>query len=658
MRPRRDPVPRARAAGHWLAGILLLGLLAAGVVSAAVVLWENLDIHQVAPSLAAEPGPLPTPQPPPHAAYEAGTFKAVLLRSQRNQAFYPDGKYYQESLRRWRALIEATGGVTREVGTARGLAGVAKNEVLIIPDAPCLSDAELRAVRAHVAQGGGVVSNWAVGARDGQCAWRGWNTVAELTGAPDVRELAVRKALYLTVPDGTALSPGFDPGTRVELIPEPSLALTLTGARVYWSDWALNPAPDESGGGADVAALAYRTPLGGRGAWFGFRLSQSATPTDSARLDLLVANGLRWAAGLASASVGSWPGGRQAALVLAQNVEAEYGNATAMAELLHRRGVRGSFYAVSQMVLDDKSLADSLAAAGEVGCQTPDHRPVAGLSLQDQDVRLRRSWAEVRGWTGVAPAGLRPPEETFDANTLRAWAGAGGSYILAVNQARSASPEVYDVAGRTLVLLPRLIKDDYNVIVQEGAIRTERLTSAFLQGIDKIRAVGGLAVVATHTQIMGVGGRLDAVAAVIDTARAQGDWWIAPGEDVAGWWKARSEVRVTVLELRSPPGAGDSAKQGRDAPGHAGMSAAPRRLRVLVEAPADAPVADLWVDIVLPEDPAGFGPLVDGEPVRYAGTPWGIRVPVGDLGAGERRVVSLIPVEQPSTKKDTSGRQP
>ncbi|MCG6988330.1 MAG: polysaccharide deacetylase family protein [Gemmatimonadetes bacterium] len=653
MRPRRDPVPRARAAGHWLAGVLLLGLLAGGVVSAAVVLWENLDIHQLAPRLAAEPGPLPRPQPPPGAGYEGRRFNAALLRSRRNEAFYPDGKYYQESLRRWRTLIEATGGVVREVGTAQDLAGVAKDEVLIIPDAPCLSNAELRAVQAHVAQGGGVVSNWAVGARNAQCAWRGWNTVAELTGAPDVRELAARKALYLTVPDGTALSPGFDPGTRVELLPEPSLALALEGARVYWSDWALNPAPDESGGGADVAALAYRTPSGARGAWFGFRLSQAATPADSARLDLLVANGLRWAAGLATANVASWPGGRQAALVLAENVEAGYGNATAMADLLRKHGVRGSFYAVSQMVLGDKDLAKALEAAGEVGSQTPDHRPVAGLSFQDQSVRLRRGSGEVRGWTGVAPAGLRPPEETFDANTLRAWADAGGSYILAVNQARSASPEVYDVSGRTMVLLPRLIKDDYNVIVQESAIRTERLTSAFLQGIDKIRAVGGLAVVATHTQIMGVDGRLDAVAAVIDTARAQGDWWIAPGEDVAGWWKARSGVRVTVLEPGSPSESGDSAGRGREAPGHAGTSATARSLRVLVEAPPNLPVSDVWVDIVLPQDPAGFGPLVDGEPVRYTGTPWGIRVPVGDLGAGERRVVSLIPVERPSTKKDT-----
>ena len=642
MRRRRDPVPRARAAGHWLAGILALGLLGGGVVSAAVLLWENLDIRQLAPRLAASPSSLPQPEAPMRAGYEGGAYRAAILRSPRNEAFFPDKDYYPRSLQRWRSLIKATGGVVRDVASSEDIAGVGTDEVLIVPDAPCLSDAEVRAVEAHVAHGGSVVSNWAVGARDDKCAWRGWNTVADLTGAPDVRELAVRKALYLTVPDGTPLSPGFDPGTRVELISEPALALTLKDARVYWSDWALNPAPDESGGGADAAALAYRTPSGGRGAWFGFRLSQAATPRDSVRMDRLVGNGLRWAAGLASATVGAWPGGQQAALVVAQNVEANYQSSAATAELLRARGVKGSFYAVSQLVLDDPDLAGKLTAAGEVSCQTSDHQPVAGLSFEDQAVRLRRSWVEIQGWTGMPPAGLRPPEETFDYSTLRAWSDAGGSYILAVNQSRSGSPEVYRVGGRTMVLLPRLIKDDYNVVVQEGTTRSEGLAAAYVEGMNKIRAMGGLAVVASHTQIVGANGRLRAVGTVIDTARAQRDWWIATGEEVAAWWKARSEVHLAVHRSDGSAARDTSAHSAEGAEAGADPGAA-SPLEVIVEAPDDAPVSGLWVEIVLPGDPKGLAPVVDGQSVDYVATPFGIRVPVGDMAPGARSTISLIP---------------
>jgi hypothetical protein len=320
--------------------------------------------------------------------------------------------------------------------------------------------------------------------------------------------LASREALFFTVPGGLPLSPGLDPGTRIELRPEPSLALNLPGPRVFWSDWALNPAPDESGGGADVAAVAGRTQEGGRMAWFGFRLSQAATPRDSSRMERLVQNGISWAAGLAVATPATWPNGSRAALVVIQDVEAEFQNAIAMADVLREESLPGTFFPVSRLVMDDRDLADALTSAGEVGSQTSDHTPVAGLTYEDQLVRLRRSWTEIRGWTGQGPTGLRPPEEAFDANTLRAWAEAGGQYVLAVNQARSGSPEIHSIGrGGHVVLLPRLLKDDYNVFVQEGAMRGDRLSEAYLEGTDKLRALGGLAVVASHTQIIGEGRR-------------------------------------------------------------------------------------------------------------------------------------------------------
>ncbi|NIT94544.1 MAG: hypothetical protein GWM91_03380, partial [Actinobacteria bacterium] len=48
------------------------------------------------------------------------------------------------------------------------------------------------------------------------------------------------------------------------------------------------------------------------------------------------------------------------------------------------------------------------------------------------------------------------------------------------------------------------------MIVQDGAIRAERISEAFLQGTRKLHAIGGLAVVAGHTQIMRSGRRVDA----------------------------------------------------------------------------------------------------------------------------------------------------
>lgn len=635
MRPKRDPVPRARDAWVWLGGIALLGVLGGGVTAAAVVLWENIDIRQLVPQLAAAaPGGLPLPEPAAPPARDTERFGAVVFTSPRNQAYFTDETFYPSALDAWSELARGVGGVVREAASVADLANAGPEDVLVLVEAPCLSAGEMDAVRAHLRAGGGVVANWAVGARDEECAWRGWGAVAELTGAEDVRELPAREGLFLTVPAGVPLSAGFDPGTRIELRPDPSLALRLPGPRVYWSDWALNPSPDEEGGGADVAAVAARSPEGGRIAWFGLRLGQAVTATDSLRLRRLLENGILWASGTAFAAPSAWPGGQSAALVFTLDVEDEPRNALAMAALLREEALPGTFYTVSQIVQTDAELAAALAAAGEVGTQTSDHTPLAGLTPQDQRVRLRRSWTDIEAWTGRAPAGLHPPEETFDANTLTAWQLAGGRYILATNESRSASPEVHRTENGPLVLLPRLLKDDYNLIVQDRVIRAASLERGFLDDTRKMHAIGGLAIVAGHTQIMRPGPRLETIRTVADSARAQGDWWIARAEDVADWWIARTDVRLTFV----PPG--DTGFRGE------GFERA-RVSDVLVEAPLDRGVEGLWVDLVLPRGSASMVVLVDGRSVDFTATDWGVRVPLPALApGGSARISLLIPTEE------------
>ncbi|MGE0160219.1 MAG: polysaccharide deacetylase family protein [Gemmatimonadales bacterium] len=630
MRPRRDPVPRARDAWVWLGGIALLGVLGGGVTAAAVALWERIDIRQLVPQLtAAAPGQLPVAEPPAAAARDPGTFEAVLFVSARNAAFFPDSSYHDAALESWRDVVLGAGGVVREAATAAELAAVGPDAVLVLAEAPCLSTGEMAAVRAHLRAGGGVVSNWAVGARDERCEWRGWGTVAELTGAEDVREIPARDGLFLTVPGGVGLSAGLDPGTRIELRPDPSIALWLTGPRVYWSDWALNPAPDESGGGADGAAVVWRTPEGGRSAWFGLRLSQAVTESDSLRLRRLVQNGILWAAGTTTAAPAPWPGARRSALVFAFDVEDQARSALDVAAVLREQRLPASFYAVSQIVEGDAELAETLAATGEVGSQTSDHTPLLGLTPQDQRFRLRRSWDDIESWAGTGPAGLHPPEETFDESTLEAWRLAGGTYVLAHNEARSASPEMHRTPEGLVVLLPRLLKDDYNLIVQDRVIRASVLAQALVADTRKLHAIGGLAIVAGHSQIMRAGPRLDAIRAVAEDARAEGDWWIAPAADVAAWWSARSRTRLSFVPRREP--------------GFLGEALAPAPVSdVLVTAPDDDGVRDLWVDVVLPRGPAGMVPLVDGEPVGFETTGWGMRVPIPELSAADTARISFL----------------
>jgi hypothetical protein len=102
-------------------------------------------------------------------------------------------------------------------------------------------------------------------------------------------------------------------------------------------------------------------------------------------------------------------------------------------------------------------------------------------------------------------------------------------------------------------VLPRLIKDDYNVFVQDGARRTDRLLSAWLEGLEKIGALGGFGLISVHSQIAGDPDRVGVVGEVIDSlAAGQTDWWIAPGAEIAEWWLSRSEARLQVLGPHQP----------------------------------------------------------------------------------------------------------
>ena len=252
-----------------------------------------------------------------------------------------------------------------------------------------------------------------------------------------------------------------------------------------------------------------------------------------------------------------------------------------------------------------------------MGSHTSDHAVVAGRPLIDQRARLNRTQGELDAWAGTRAVGLRPPEERFDEATLRAWASAGGTYIVGTNESRQGSPEVFDTPDGRIVLLPRIIKNDYNVYVQDGAMRSRRLTEAYLAGMSKINALGALAVVSLRTQVGGEGARVQVVADVIDSARAQGDWWFATGREMTEWWLARWETALGLHE------------------------AANGQLDIIVRANETRGINGPWLEVFVPGNPEDWTPRYRGELMRHVRTEWSVRIPLVDLGPGDEMSVEL-----------------
>ncbi len=615
MTPGDEPVPRARESARWLTSLAFLGLVAAGVVAAAVLLWRSVDldamIRSEEPEVAENPVPTIEPAAP---ATVGGGFRVALLASGASAGFLddPDAGHARQ-MDRWRALADSAGGSVTEVSGEAGIAGLDPGTVLVVPVAPCLPFGVGMALFRHLRDGGGLVLEGPVASRDEACEWRGWSVLRSLTGAETVREPGARDGLFLTVPAGLPFSHGLAPGSRVEMWPDLQVALATDEPGAYWSDFGLSPAPAEGTDDAVTGALARRTEGGGRVVWFGFLGTDGAQELDARRLRRLHVGALLWAARRPMAWLAAWPDGREAALLVTEDVEAEPQNARVLAELLRRIELPGTFFVVHGLVEDEEEIAEAVSSAGEVGTHTSDHQTLAGRSPDDQRVRLRRSRRATEAWSGREVRGLRPPEERFDSVTLAAWAEAGGDYVAAENQARSAAPELHrtGASDRAMVVLPRVMKDDYNVLVNDG-LDWDRGLEAIVDGFRKIRRLGGVALLNLHTQFVDMG-RADRLGAVLDSVAGRPGWWAATAGEAAGWWRVRHAAGVSIED------------------GGEGL------LEVAVAAPPDTALTEATVSVSPGGDPDAWEVESQrgGPGLAYRAAPPGLQVVVDSVAAGD-----------------------
>jgi peptidoglycan/xylan/chitin deacetylase (PgdA/CDA1 family) len=604
-----------------LGGLFVLGLIGAAVIAGGAVLWENVDVQRMTASAALrEPHSVPPSSEPNPPAHHRTGFNAYLYTSEASSGFFDDAAYYSGILDRWEELLQDVGASVTRVSNSESVNTLESSDLLVAASAVCLSTEEVAAFRGFTERGGGLLLTWATGARDSSCVWQGWDALSTLTDVSDFNTLERRDAVYLTVPSGLPLTAGFGPATRIELRYESQVALATEGPRVYWSDWSLNSEPAEETVGMDAAAWLGRSDAGGRIVWFGFRIGHGASEPDEVQLTRLFRNAVWWAAEVPIAEISPWPHGNQSALLLSQDVESQFANSANLARVAREKAVPATFFVVSQMGVDHPAIADVLNEVGEVGSHTSDHSVIAGRSYIDQRARLNRAQGELRDWAGTRAVGFRPPEERFDESTLWAWASAGGTYIVGTNESRQGSPEVFETPDGRIVLLPRIIKNDYNVYVQDGAMRSRRLSEAYLAGMSKVHALGALAVVSLRTQVGGEGARVRVIADVIDSARAQGDWWFATGSEMAEWWLARWE---TVYDFHE---------------------AANGQLEITVHADETRGLDGPWLEVFLPGNPEDWAPRYRGELMRHLRTEWSVRIPLGDLDPGDEMLVELANV--------------
>lgn len=488
----------------------------------------------------------------------------AILRDSATDRYYGSRATMDSIVDVWTRMLGRLGARVRVV-TPREALAASDARVIVVPASPCLGSEARHALAAATERGQGVLATWLTGIRDGGCRMVGYGLLTALSGASRIDTLERRPEDYVTFLRDGPLAADVPPGARLELLVSDHAAVRSPTREAFYSDFMLNPESAQHEPLLD-GAVAQSTVGRARTVYWGFDLSRVARrPWDQEIALRLARNSILWAAAAPLATVLPWPDGKDAAAVIAQDVEDRFTNARYAVDSLTAAHFPGTYFLVSDLAMRNPALVRAMAAQGEIGTHTPRHQLLGGEPAAEQRAQLVRTQRDLGSLLGHTVTGLRPPEEQFDTTTLDTWESLGGRYVFGANNARTASPEILDVDGRQLVLLGRVINDDFISVARAGQTNARVLADEYLDGYGKVKALGGLFILSYHSQLLSRPDLVPALATVARRLASDSTLWTATAGQVADWWLRRSRadahatyvdpthVRLTVTNHGSQP---------------------------------------------------------------------------------------------------------
>ncbi len=534
----------------WISGVAsLLVLTAAFFGGAYEACWlGKFSVKEVRTGLAACSG-------------VEGNLRVAILRSEYTGKFFAssgkfdaDAEYWHEHLRNLKIPCDL-------ISDARLELDLKPYRVLVLPSAVCLSKKERENIRAFLKEGKGVICTWATGTRDEEGNWEGWDFLQELTDADSFKASQRNPPWLVSFSNGNPVSAGTPSGTRIQVDSPERLEATAVAVDGYWSDTLLSPI-DPALPPNFLGAVIHNQYDSGRVVWFGFQENSAvAEGSSKAILDSVLTNALAWAGQRVLGAVEPWPWGYSSAVVLALDVEQDYENASYAAHAFLRSQTKGTFFCVTSLVKRDQDLVHLLQRAGELASHGNTHEDFREPWVLAQFLRLESSrWALWRlGKTWVE--GFHPPEDVANPRTIQALAGAGFHYYLASGEGlNSALPVVIEVSqslGRLhrelkLVKLARMTDDDLH-FSRLGIVGLEPnwIVKRVLSDSDIVTSLGGLYVLAYHTQGLSAPEYAGVLSQLIEQWKNRATWITTTGE-VAEWWAKRSQLSVSISGGHDP----------------------------------------------------------------------------------------------------------
>ena len=574
-----------RRLGVSVAGMLLVAALG-------VIVWRTFPAPASKPIGAGrsltDAGPyemtpvMPSALPAPLAR---GIRATILVEPENVRRSRPGA--YEAAVRTWRETLLAIGVQLVRPGDA---------DVLILPEATCLGPVQRRLVKTHLARGRGVITTGAVGAYDGVCTPLRDTLVASLLG---IGHGGIRPAPRRV--DGThsavllgesVLGAHMPPGPRIEFRPAGQIVFRNSAREMLYCDARRVPMND---GEAFYDAAALRAAVGpGRVVAFGFSPNDLVGEWSVDIGRIVISNAVHWAAGHAVFQLAPWPAGKQAAAILAIEVDDDTTSARHALDARAASGLPGTAFLAGSLATLDPVVTRRLVDSFEIGSTVQRYLPPDTLTTARQLEELAHAKRVAERVAGRPVAGFRAPAAHFTRATLQSWADLGGRYVVAGTNGRAAGPEILPLLPDSLVLLERG-PDDGDAIPDRSDLRDrDAISQRLLAHVEESIAYRGLHLFSFHANMLAQQHSAQVLQELAAMLRRTPEIWTATAGEVAEWWRGRAAIALT------PAPDGRSVTLVNHGPheftGGRLVIDAPAGARQFVRLPAIPPHATLHVD--------------------------------------------------------------
>jgi peptidoglycan/xylan/chitin deacetylase (PgdA/CDA1 family) len=451
-------------------------------------------------------------------------------------------------LKQWRAYFAEHKRSFKEVTDPAALADH-KGDVIVVPSAPALDDAERKALLEHHKNGGSILATGPIGARDGAGNWVGWGLMQQLFGAQVADEVdAVGEKNFLVTSGNVPITTQFPAGTRIWVGKTPEKPLRFEGAGLgaaRFLDWARTP-----DGKKPVVVYGEKD----KGRWVLFGFSENAWDPAPTPMRTLADGAIEWLQRQPKVEVAAWPSGYRAAHLVTMNVDEPVENVLSLALALDALKIRGTYFVVADAALKSPNTLRAITVGHEVAYHGDGLQPFKGQLKSEQARRIKEMQQK------LAPVlrpdervtGFRAPGESYDANTEQVLQSAGFRYH-AVDPSRSdARLPLFARANRVapiddLVVLPRTQADDL-VYLQDKDATLNSIIGQMRGELGLVIEEGGLGMLSLHSRNFAKDGLMSQAvpAYLLSLAEVKSQLWLTTGSEVAEWWRKRENVRATL----------------------------------------------------------------------------------------------------------------